>query len=150
MLPRASPVKRSWASMEEEGSTRDAARGARSARLLHRDGNDLALLPGDQDVIVLRQRVVLVGGEGPPVGLDEAAVLALEILERRLDLRALGGAGLLDGEPDQMHGVVGVGGADGRQDVLGPLDPVLGLQRRDYPLADFALLAEEAVGLHEH
>src|SRR2546430_846923 len=119
-----------------------------SQGLLHRHGDDLALLPRDEHVVLLVQRVVLVGRERMLVGLDEAAVFA-EVLERVADLDAVGRPGLLDRQAHQVHGVVGVGGTDRRQDVLGALDAVLGLQRRDHAIAHVALLAEERIGLHE-
>src|SRR5712691_8578826 len=121
----------------------------RNATLLRRHRNDLPLFPRHEDVVVLRERVVLLSRERPLVALDEPAVFA-EVLERVADLGAVGRAGLVDGQGHQVHRVVGVGGADRRQDVLRALDPVLGLERRDHALADLTLLAEEAIGLHEH
>src|SRR5712691_13068626 len=148
MLPRARPLKRSWANIWTWGARDGAPQTPLMARLLHRHGNDLALLPRDEDVVILVEVVLLLGGERMLVGLDEAAILP-EILERVADPGTVARARLLDGEADQMHGVVRVGGAHGRQDVLRALDAVLRLQRRDHAIADLALLAEERVRLHE-
>src|SRR5690348_7591102 len=98
MLPRARPLKSSCANMWTWGirgrSPKPPYRG-----LLHRHGDDLPLLPRDEDVVLLVQRVVLVGRERAFVGLDQAAVVA-EVLERVANLRAVGRAGLVDGERD--------------------------------------------------
>src|SRR5215475_624425 len=111
MLPSASPLTTSWRSI--------------AATLLHVDGDDLAVFPDHHHVVRVGQRVVLLGREGLPVGLDEARVLALETLERVADLRALGAARLLDRHGDQMQAVVGVRRAHGRDHVLGALHAVL-------------------------
>src|SRR4029079_16431663 len=133
MLPSASPLTRSWT------STRSA--------LLRRDGDDLAALPRHHDVVLVGERVVLLRGEGPPVSLDEAAIFRLEILQRLAELAPDGAPRLLDGERDQMHPVIGIGGAHGGDHVLRPLDPVLLGERLEHGLPALALLAEEGVGL---
>src|SRR5205809_513019 len=91
------------------GERRDGARSAPPRRrLLRRDGHDLALAPRDQDVVVLVERVVLLGRKRSPVGLDEPAVLA-EGLEGVANPGSVGGARTLDGERDQVHRIVRVG-----------------------------------------
>src|SRR5574337_342615 len=97
MLPRASPVTTSWT----------------YKLLCHGDGHDLAVLPDDHDVVAVGQRVVLLRAEGPPVGLDEPLVLALEVLEGVAHLGSVGASGLLDSQGEQVHAVVGIGGAHG-------------------------------------
>src|SRR5262245_20813882 len=126
MLPRARPLKRSCANIWTWGDRRRSPQTPLIPGLLHRHGDDLALLPRDEHVVLLVQRVVLVGRERMVVGLDEAAVFA-EVLERVADLDAVGRTRLLDRQAHQVHSVVGVGGTDRRQEGLGALDALLGL-----------------------
>src|SRR3989442_14739419 len=151
MLRRANPPKTSWTIIVVSGAGNGGTVRACAARrrLLRRDGHDLALAPRNQDVVVLVERVVLLRRKGPPVGLDEPAVLA-EGLEGVANPGSVGGARTLDGERDQVHRIVRVGRTDRGEDVLRPLDRVLRLERGDPALARLALLAEERVGLDEH
>src|SRR5229473_5998110 len=147
MLPRASPVTRSWMVM---GSGVGFALRLALARALPRgDRNDLAALPHDHDVVLVRQGVVLLGREGSLVRLDQALVLALQALEGIPDLGPVGGAGLLDGEGDEMEAVIRIGRAHGGDDVARFLDAVLLAQHLEHVLPALVLLAEEGVGLQE-
>ena len=88
-------------------------------------------------------------GERLHVGLDQAFVL-LDLVEALAHRFALRGAGGLDGEGGEVGGVVRVGHAHGRCDVGGGFHVgVLGHHGLDHAFAHRALLAEEAVGLHE-
>src|SRR5713226_7808174 len=123
MLPRARPVTRSW--MVKGSGVSFALRLALALALPRGDRNDLAAFPHDHDVVFVRQGIVLLGREGPLVGLDEALVLALQALEGIPHLGTIRRAGLLDGEGDEMQAVIRVGGAHGRDDVARLLDAVL-------------------------
>src|SRR6266540_5677256 len=111
MLPSPRP--------ETTAATRSRGRPPGQARLL--DGHDLLALVLHHDVVVLVQSVVVGGSERLRVVLDES-VVGREVLERLADLVAVGAAGLVDGEGQDHHRVVGVGHPDGRDDVAGPLD----------------------------
>src|SRR6266540_2971524 len=133
-----------------DGLAASAVRPATCVRaLLGCDRNDLAALPDDHDVVRVSQRVVLLAREGPPVGLDEPLVLAVEVLERVAHLRSVGGGGLLNGLCDQVQPVVGVGRADRGDHVAGLLDAVLLAEHAQDVLAALVLLPEEGVGLQE-
>src|ERR1700682_2480630 len=155
MLPRARPVTRSWMVIRRgvlewpPPSPSFALRLALALALPRGDGNDLAALPHDHDVILIRQGIVLLGREGPLVRLDQAPVLALQALEGLPHLGPVGGAGLLDGEGEEMQAIVRVGGAHGRDDVARLLDAVLLAQHLEHVLPALVLLAEEGVRLQE-
>src|SRR5712691_1081653 len=103
MLPRASPVTRSW--MVIRSGVGFALRLALARALPRGDGNDLAALPHDHDVVFVRQGIVLLGREGSLVGLDEALILALQALEGIPHLGTIRRAGLLDGERSEERRV---------------------------------------------
>ena len=103
----------------------------------------------DHDVVGRSERVVVAGREGVVVGLDEPFVRP-DLVHRFADRVPVGAAGLVDRPGHEVHGVIGVGGADRREDVLRPLDlRELLHERGQHPLAGGALPAEEAVGLDE-
>src|SRR2546422_9118003 len=128
MLPSARPLTRSWTSNL-------------------RNGNDLAALPDDHDVVALGERVVLLARERPLVALDESGVLRLQLFERIAHPGTLGRLRLLDRQRHQVEGIVGVGGADGRRHVLGARDAVLVPERLQDGLAARVLTTDERVGL---
>src|SRR5450759_571203 len=98
-------------------------------------------------VVIRIERVVPVGSERLLVGFDET-VIATKIFHGLPDCIAIRGAGLLDRHREQMHSVIGVGGAHRRKDIRRSLDLRIFLSELgDDLLADWALVAEEAVGL---
>src|SRR6266542_6454713 len=133
MLPRARPVMMSWTyKLASKGGF--AALSGFPRPLLHGDRYDLPGLPDHHDVGLVSEGVVLLGREGPLVGLDEALVLRPEVLERVPDLGPLGAPRLLDGQRHQVHAVVGVGRPHGRDHVLRALDAVLVLEHAEHGL----------------
>src|SRR5262245_33223861 len=104
MLPSARPVTTSWT----------------SKKLLGGDRDELPALPDHHDVVRVGQGVVLLRGERPLVGLDEALVLGLQVLEGVLHLGPLRAPRLVDGQREQMHAVVRVGRPDRRDDIFRP------------------------------
>src|SRR5512135_427030 len=132
MLPRANPVTMSW-----------------TTTLLHRDGQNLAALPDHQDVVLVGERVVLFRREGSLVGLDQALVFVLEVLQRVAELDPVGRAGLRDGLGHQVQSVIGVGNTDGGDDLFRTLDAVLVLEPLQDILPALILFPEERVGLEE-
>src|ERR1700691_5156237 len=123
-------------------------RDRRPCRSIHR--YDLVTLVVHHDVVVRSECIVIVVGERRLIGFDQTFIRRFQILERSADGFRIGRAGLRDRQRENVHGVIGVSGADRREHVFRPLDlRIFLLQRREDPLTDGTLLAEEAVGLHE-
>src|SRR5262245_55888595 len=133
MLPSARPVTTSWT----------------SKKLLGRDRDDLPGLPDHHDVVLVGESVVLLGGKRSFVGLDEALVLGLEVLERVANLGPVRATRLIDGQRQQMHAVVRVRRPDRRDDIFRSLHAVLVPKRLQHGLPPRVLLTEERVGLQE-
>ena len=106
----ANPAGEKGLTGEEEGRAPARAAAPGPAVILF-DRADLVSDEPHHDVVVLVQRVVVVGAERRVVGLDETLV-APERLEGGADRVAVRAPRLVDGLGEEVHRVVGVGGAD--------------------------------------
>src|ERR1700733_10342028 len=88
------------------------------ASILTGDGLDLIPVVTDHDVVVFVQRVVVLVRERLGVVLNQA-LIAIDVQEAFAHFRTFGRASLGDGKRRQLHGVIGVGYANGGRDVAG-------------------------------
>src|SRR5712671_645651 len=152
MLPRPMPEIIADASMANPkcGEWKGAGLRAPSpiARLVGQRQDFIPLEIG-KDVIRRRQRVLVRGAERLVVGLDQPVIFA-DLVKAFADLRTLGRAGLGDRQSRQVHGVVGVGNADGGRHIRRRLDlGVFLLQRFQYASRLRAGIAGERESLDE-